>query len=379
MYKVCFVTTISLTLKSFVVDFAKYMYETGEFEIHFVCDPDSDSEKKLPEYIHFDPIPMKRGLSADGLKVILAMYRYFKREKFDLVQYSTPNASCYASIAAKMAGVPCRLYCQWGIAYVGFRGLKRRVFKTIEKTVCRLSTRIEPDSKSNLEFAYNEGLYPKDKGTVIWNGSACGINLKKFDIEKKEEYRKRIRECFSIPSDAFVFGFVGRITRDKGINELLSAYKKILDESPDAYMIFVGHDETDDTIDRDLYDWAKGEKNAIFAGYTDVVEQMLSAMDCYVLPSYREGFGMGTIEAQAMGVPVIVTDIPGPKDAMIPGVTGLSVEKRDADGLYAAMRQMLTDTKDYGEKGVLFVKQNFEQRELFKYILQDRKSLLEIE
>ena len=376
MHKICFITTVSLTLKSFIVEFAKYLNETGNFEIHFVCNPDTEFEKNLPEYIHFDPVPMKRGISVDGLKAISFLYRYFKRERFDLVQYSTPNASCYAAIAAKKAGIPIRLYCQWGIAYVGFNGIKRFIFKKIEKKVCKLSTRVEPDSKSNLDFAVKEGLYPKEKGAVIWNGSACGIDLNKFNFSKKEEYKKQIRERFSIPSNVFVFGFVGRITRDKGINELLKAYKKLLDEFQDVYLLFVGNDETDNTVDQSLYDWARSEEKVIFAGYSDVVEQMLSAMDCYVLPSYREGFGMGTIEAEAMGVPVIVTDIPGPKDAMIPGETGLSVTKADTGDLYKAMRQMLVDTKDYGEKGVLFARQNFERQELFKCFLLDRENLL---
>lgn len=124
MYKICFVTTISLTLKSFVLELAKYLHATGDFEIHFVCDHDAEFEKTLPEYIHYNPISMKRGISFDGLKAIREMKKYFKQEKFDLIQYSTPNASCYASIAAKQAKIPCRLYCQWGIAYVGFQGIK---------------------------------------------------------------------------------------------------------------------------------------------------------------------------------------------------------------------------------------------------------------
>ena len=107
-----------------------------------------------------------------------------------------------------------------------------------------------------------------------------------------------------------VYGFVGRITTDKGINELFSAYKKLLEEKKNAYLFMVGNPEIDKTIDKELYDWIIQQKNIIFVGFTSEVEKYLAAMDLYILPSYREGFGMGVIEAEAMGVPVIVTNIP---------------------------------------------------------------------
>lgn len=111
-----------------------------------------------------------------------------------MVQYSTPNASLYAALAAKLAGVPVRLYCQWGMAYVGFHGIKRVIFKRIEKLVCTLSTWVEPDSFGNLKFSHAEGLYPENKGSVIWNGSASGVNLNKFDNSQKPVWRAEIRE-----------------------------------------------------------------------------------------------------------------------------------------------------------------------------------------
>ena len=115
MYKVCFVTTASITLKSFVLELADAMHKTGSFEIHFICDNDDEFKSLLPSYIHYHPVPMKRGISFDGIKVIGKLRRLFKQEKFDLVQYSTPNASCYASIAARVAKIPVRLYCQWDL------------------------------------------------------------------------------------------------------------------------------------------------------------------------------------------------------------------------------------------------------------------------
>lgn len=376
MKKICFVTTISATLSSFVVETAKCIHNNTDWDITFICNYDEKFEKSLPEYIHYISVPMERGISIAGVKAMLEMKKIFQREKFDLIQYSTPNASLYASMAGKLAHVPVRLYCQWGLVFVGFQGLKRKIFQMEEKYVCHLSTHIEPDSNSNLRFAHEIGLYPKSKGSVIWNGSACGVNLTKFDISNKEEYRKDIREQLDIPEDAFVYGFVGRITRDKGINELLEAYKKLND---DSYLIMVGRSEVDETINQELYTWASKNEKIKFTGYTTVVEQYLSAMDCYILPSYREGFGMGVVEAEAMGVPVIVTDIPGPIDAMIDNETGIVVQKADVESLYNAMISIREDKVRYfamAEKAHDFAVNNFEQKQLFNYILEDRKKLL---
>ncbi len=380
MYKICFATTISLTLKSFVLEFAKAMHETGEFEIHFICDYDEDFKKMLPAYIHYKPISMKRGISFGGLRAIHEMKTYFQEQKFDLVQYSTPNAACYASIAAKMAGIPCRLYCQWGIAYVGFTGWKRRLFKLIEKCVCKCSTRIEPDSFGNLRFCHAEGLYDSRKSGVIWNGSACGVKLDKFDITHKSEWCEAIRKKHAIPQNAVVYTFIGRIKKDKGINELLEAVKHLLEKKKDVYLLLIGHMESSESIKPDLLHWMQNEPNVLYCGYSYEVEKYLAASDVYVLPSYREGFGMAVIEAEAMGVPVIVSDIPGPTDAMIKNETGLVVEKANAAELYEAMEKLYEEKElrtKMGSNALDFVVNGFEQKTLFSKMYEDRKALIE--
>ncbi len=376
MKKICFITTISLTLKVFVLKTVEYFHNHTDWDISVICSDDADFAAELPEYIHYFPVKMERGISISGVNAMLQMKKIFQREKFDLIQYSTPNASLYASIAGWMSRVPVRLYCQWGIVYVGFSGIKKKIFKAEEKLVCALSSWIEPDSNSNLKFAHDEGLYPKEKGSVIWNGSACGVDLQKFAISKKEEYRKQIREKYGIAENAFVYGFVGRVTRDKGVNELLEAFQSMPNS---AYLLMVGPSEIDDTIEKELYSWSEKCERVIYAGYTNTVEKFLSAMDCYVLPSYREGFGMGVVEAEAMGVPVIVTNIPGPIDGMQKDSTGKVVPPKDVDALCTAMENLLNSPeqcKKYGENGAVFATQNFEQEEMFRRILEDRKLLM---
>ena len=377
MIKICYITTVSLTLDMFVLESAKYIHNHTDWDITFVCNDDEAFQQRLPEYIHFYPIKMERGISLAGVKAMLEMKKFFQKQKFDLIQYSTPNASLYASMAGKFAHIPVRLYCQWGMAFVGFTGFKRKVFKAIEKTVCRLSTWIEPDSNSNLKFSHEEGLYPEKVGSVIGKGSACGVNLNKFDVAKKEAYRKQIREKLGVPTDAFVFGYVGRITRDKGVNELLAAARNMLGKNENVYLLMVGPEEVDDTVNQELYIWSKNSSQIRYAGFTRVVEQFMAAMDCYVLPSYREGFGMSVVEAEALAVPVIITNIPGPVDGMVKDVTGLVVEKKDIKGLEEAMQKMMnSDIAIYGKNGLDLAQNSFEQQKLFSLILADRKRLL---
>ena len=364
MIKICFITTVHETLQSFVLKSAEYLHDNADYDISLICNPNEEFQASLPDYIHFIPVPMARGISMSGVGALFKLIKIFCSEKYDMVQYSTPNASFYAAIAAKIARIPVRLYCQWGIAYVGFKGIKRRIFKAVEKTVCRLSTWVEPDSYGNLTFSHAEGLYPDTKGSVIWNGSASGVDLQKFDVSKKADWRTDIRSKYNIPKDAFVYGFVGRITGDKGINELFEAFQKISKDQTNVYMMLVGNTEKMESINQDLFHWAQEEQRVIFCGYSKTVEQYLAAMDVYILPSYREGFPNVVIEAGAMDLPSIVTDINGAREIIVNHENGLIVPPRDEAALYEAMEWMLNHPEEcqrMGQKSRKMVADRYEQ------------------
>ncbi|MBN2557805.1 MAG: glycosyltransferase family 4 protein [Clostridia bacterium] len=377
--KICFVTTVPMTMRAFVLDAASYLHEKGGYEVVLACSPDEDFAGTVPDGVRFFPVEMKRGADLLFLKRILMLRRFFRKEKFDMVQYSTPNASLYASIASWLAGVPVRLYCQWGILYTGYGGLKRTFFKVLEKTVCRLSTWIEPDSFGNLEFSRGEGLYGEANSSVIWNGSACGIDPVKFDIGQKPAWRKETRDRYGIAEGSYVIGFVGRVTRDKGINELLSAARVFFKRHDEAMLMIVGDQGGSATIDPPLLEWSLNEKRIIYTGRMPDVWKMLSAMDLFILPSYREGFGSVVIEAGAMGLPVIVTDIPGPTEAIIEGVTGLVVEKGSPDQLLKAIEKIYQDkgmAMEFSAAGSDFTLSNFRRGIFLEKLLIDRERLL---
>lgn len=385
MKKICIVTTMWSSITNWIKPFLNEYANRG-VDVSIACNMDAEYEKNLKEeypFVHTYPMPFPRGINVLGsIKSIRLLTQLFKKEKYDMVQYSTPNASMYASIAAKSAKIPVRLYCQWGMVYVTMSGIKRKIFKTIEHMICRFSTQIQPDSKGNLEFCRKEGLYDETKSLVIWNGSAKGLDLTAFDVSKKAEYAKEIKEKYNIPEEVPVIGFVGRLGKEKGCEELFRAFQTLKQQFPLLKLLFVGPIEKEDTINPELLDYFRTCDDIIKTGRVTNVEKYTSAMDVFALPSYREGFGMSVIEASAMEVPVVVTRYPGPSSTMEEGVTGISVPVKDSDALTLAIADLLENREKssaMGCAGRTFVEQNFEQKEFIRRYMENRMNLLEIE
>ena len=380
--KICIITTVSLSIKSFFLEQIAYLCEHG-YKVTVICDLDKELINFLHPEVKYIPVPMKRGVELVGaFKAIKKMYQIFKENKFDIVQYSTPNAALYASVASRLADIRIRLYHNMGYRYVASEGIKRIIFKAVEKITCSLSTEIQPVSFSNLEFGVKEKLFSKSRARVIWNGSTGGVDLRKFDIRKKEEWKEEIYSQYGIQPGTFVFGFVGRITKDKGINELLEAYKELSLKSRNTKLMLVGNEENIDSLNSEIYIWAKARQDIIFTGETQEVYKYFASFNVMILPSYREGFGNVVIEAQAMGVPVIVSDIPGPTDCIIKGTTGWVVEAKNIDKLQESIEYAYRNPdvcRQMSSNAYMYVKQNFDSGELVKHILADRQRLIEEE
>lgn len=380
--KVCICTTLWSSINNWIVPFLNEYNQIG-VEVTIVCNMDEAFESNLKErfpFVHTHRINFPRGMNAFGsIKSIWALYKFLKKGKFDLVQYSTPNASMYGAIASSLARVPARLYCQWGMVYVTMNGLKRKVFETIERMVCRFSTHVQPDSYGNLNFCREQGLYDDKKSSVIWNGSAKGLDLTAFDISKKSLYAEEIKAKYNIPIDVPVVGFVGRLGREKGCHELLKAFQNVKKEFPSAKLLFVGPIEKKETMDPEILDYFENCDDVIKTDRVSNVEKYTSAMDVYVLPSYREGFGMGVIEASAMGVPVVVTKYPGPSSAMEDGVTGYSVPVKDVDQLTKFILYFLRNpeaAKKMGLQGRMWVEERFDQKIFIQKYMDNRMQIL---
>lgn len=379
MKRICFVTTIYMTYKSFLKNLSIYLHDTGEYDISLICADEQEAHEGVPDFVHYFPVKMERGVSLSMFESIKQIQVVFEKEKFDIVQYSTPNAAFYTSIAAKKAKVPVRLYCQWGIRYMGFEGWKRVLFKKLEKITCDNSTFIEVESDNIREFSLKEKLYTADRSCVIWNGSASGVDLSKFDISKKEQWNNEIRKKYDISENDVVFSFAARLTADKGINELLEAFTNLVEKYDNIKLLVMGGMDDSGSINNELVKNAENSGKVIFTGSVPDVERYYAASDVFVAPSYREGFGLVVIEAEAMALPAIVSNVPGQIDAIVPNETGLDCVVKSASSLQEQMEKLILDTelrKRLGANAQKFVEDNFEQKKLFEYLKKHRDELI---
>lgn len=379
MKKICYVVTIPLTIRVFFVEQLQYLALNG-WDVTVICSFDKELSDILGSDIHYIPVGMSRGLSLINIiHSIKELLRIFRDEQFNIVQYSTPNAAFASSIASWLSGIKVRNYHQMGLRFEGSDGFFRILLKMMEKITCILSTHIECVSPSGLKAALKYGLFPAKKGVVIWNGSSGGVNLQRFNIDCKNRWRSEIRRSFKLSEETLVIGFVGRVTKDKGINELLEAFRIISTNQINISLLIIGDLEVNHGLDFNLLSWAKRNNSIKWKTHVLDIEKYYSCLDVLVLPSHREGFGNVIIEASAMGVPVLVSNIPGPRDAMVERITGLVFDVKNVDSLILKIEEMYDSDfrNNCSSNAVKYVVNNFDSRVLCEKILERKEKLLE--
>lgn len=383
MMKICFITTIQLTMDTFVVPFAKVLSENG-YDVTYICNMNEQFQERNGGYANCINLPMRRGFHFfDIFKFTFKLKKIFKQEKFDVIYYATDNASFYSCLAGKMAKVPVRLYAQWGIHYVAASGVKRVIMKFLEKTTCKKSTIIRAQSPKNRQIAIDEKLCKPEKIKVLGLGGTVGVDFNEYEFDKKEEFRQEIRAQYGLSNEEFVFGFVGRITQDKGCRELLTAFKSG-GFSDNTKLMMVGMYDGCEGELLELIDWAKTSGKVVFTGHVKSHEvcKYMSAFDVLVHPTYREGFGKVLQEGLAMGLPIITTDVPGPSEVVEEGVSGMLVPSKDADALNRAMKELMADKdlmQSFAINGRKRAEENFERSKMVGNILTDLNEICGIE
>lgn len=374
--KICAITTVEITQSNFMIPAMSRLKQNG-WEVTLVCNMSPEFMMRYQDEFNLINIPCHRGISIPDLLIMpFRLARLFKKEKFDIVQYATPNASLYASLGSKFAGVRHRVYCQWGIRYVGSRGIMRSVLRLLEKLTCANSTAIRPASKKNMEFAIADGLYKADKARVIGDGGSVGIDLAQFDLNKKNILREQVYAEYPQLKDKTVFAFVGRLNVDKGVFELLDAFAKLQNKYSRIALLLIGN------FDGDLPIRLHGIRNnpdIIITGWIEDVPKYISAADVMVLPSYREGFSMVIQQAMAMAIPVITTDIPGPSEVIENGISGLLVQPKSTESLFDAMNWTISHSKQcqmMGASGRLRCETLFSRDRMLGLTLLDREDIL---
>lgn len=373
--KICFVTTTSISIESFILPCVDELNKKG-FEVYFVTSCKKGFKESCPPNVKVYDFTVSRGFDLLGT---FSAARKFKKlclaEKFDMVVYATPNGALYGSIGAKAAKVPCRILAQWGMRYVGFEGLKRHFVRSIEKISCRKSTDIRNVSNKNRELAINDGMYKAEKCKVLGSGGTIGVDLTRYKLEDIPQHRKAIRHLYDIPEESVVFSFVGRICRDKGVAELLEAFEWIYQNDNNCYLMLIGGIDDNSMLPKSILEKARTNPNIVFCGAVPNVKvsEYLSAADILVHPTYREGFGMVLQEAAALALPTITTNIPGASEAIVNEKTGLLAEKGDTESLKNAMHKMLDQELrfTFGKAGRKRIEEEFDRTMMIERMVND--------
>lgn len=349
--RICFVVAIPGTVQAFLTDHIRALSKM--YDIYIACNDNCGNLRRLEGVKDVFSFPIRREISiTNDFRSVKMLFGYFKKMKFDAVHSVTPKAALVTALAANLAGIKHRIHIFTGQVWATRKGFMHALLKGMDKLIATLDNHILVDGMSQRHFLIEEGVIKEKNSCVLGAGSICGANIERFSPSLAE--REKQRAELSISNEKFVFSYMGRLNREKGIYELLEAFNNILKKFPNAYLLIFGSDE-EGCIDKiKEYQNIKEGVNFNYAGITHVPHLALQAADVFCLPSYREGFGMSVVEAQSLGIPAICSDVYGLADTIKDDVTGVRCKVKDVDSLADAMLRMLNNpekTKQMGKKG----------------------------
>lgn len=337
MSKIAFVTASPETVSSFLTGYIARLAE--KHQVHVVTSvSDTNPIRGISENIIVHNIPISRApnLSAD-LVSLWRLWRFFSVQKFDAIHSVTPKAGLLSQISGFFARVPLRFHTFTGQVWVTKTGLARWGLKQLDKVIAALSTFALVDSPSQREFLLTEKVVSQANSAVLADGSISGVSLTKYQFSA--DMRQQLRKQYQLSQDDFVCLFVGRLNKEKGIAELLSAFKQLdpeLIKSTRAKLFVLGSDEDNIAPSFEQVD------NLHYLGFKTNVSDYYSFADVLCLPSHREGFGNVVIEAAACGLPTIASNIYGLSDAVEDQVSGLLHTVKNPQAITACLTQLLT-------------------------------------
>jgi len=349
MPKLFRITTVPISIEKLLGNQLTYMNQF--YEVTAI----SADEKELTRVgkelgVKTHAIEMTRKITPlQDLKSLWKMYNYFKNEKPEIVHTHTPKAGLIGMLAAKMAGIKTRLHTVAGLPLMETSGAKRKLLNSVEKLTYICATKVYPNSHGLRNFIINENLCPDRKLKVLGNGSTNGIDVNYFDPEIFSKEAKMIfRKQLGIDENDFVFIFIGRIVADKGINELVSAFKDIAqhynqrDDSSKIKLLLVGSfEENLDPLLPEVLKDIQSNNDIVSVGFQKDVRPYLGISNTLAFPSYREGFPNVVMQAGAMGLPAIVSDINGCNEIIIENKNGIIVPAKNHLMLKDAMIQII--------------------------------------
>lgn len=280
------------------------------------------------------------------LVALVHIWAILRRIRPAIVNFGTPKAGLIAGLAARLSGVPFRVYTLRGLRGETATGIKRHLLFLCERISCACADRVICVSGSLRQKAVSHGIVDPERAVVLGSGSSNGVDVSRFECAGGSQILGRqLREKLGIPEAAPVVGFVGRFTRDKGMPELMEAFTTLRGQFPELRLLMVGDFEEGDLPAAEVVRRINTEPNIVCTGFVDDAAPYYAVMDILALPTYREGFPNVVLEAQAAGKPAVVTNATGAVDSVIDGVTGLIVPLRDSVALTGALGKLLAEPK----------------------------------
>ena len=363
--KICFVATVDVAITSFLATHLRQLAKLYDLTI-ITNTNNSDFLSQIGLDANLVQIKFSRKVDffAD-FYCLIKLVQIFMRTKFTSIHSITPKAGLLAIFAARICFIPTRVHTFTGQVWATETGLKRFFLKFIDRLLGKMTTHNVVDSPSQCDFLVQQKVLSEQKSIVFGSGSVSGVDLKRF--MPNEQMRVKVRLELAIPKGAFVFIYLGRLNQDKGILDLARAFAKI--QNSKVFLLIVGPDEGG-FVDKIKIINIHKSSQVKFVDFTNKPEYYLAASDALCLPSYREGFGNVIIEAAAMGIPAIASNIYGISDAIIDEQTGLLHTPRDVKSIFDAMEHFLTKTKlvkKYGDAAMERVRTEFDANKISKY------------
>ena len=313
-------------------------------------------------------------------KALWQLYKVFKKEKPFIVHSHTPKAGTLSMMAAKLAGVPHRLHTIAGLPLLEAKGIKRFILNTVEKITYGCATKIYPNSFGLFDIILEQKFTTRHKLKVLANGSSNGIDTTHFSTNHFDEpLKKALLKKLNIADTDFVFAFVGRLVKDKGINELISAFTELNKAHKSSKLLLIGEYEDDlDPLLPETIHAIHTNPNMIFTGWVSDVRPYFAISNVLTFPSYREGFPNVVMQAGAMELASIVTNINGCNEIIKNHESGLIIPVKNTEALLNAMKYIMEhpiEAKAMGQKSRQHIVSNYEQKVVWNAILNEYNSL----
>lgn len=374
------ITTVPISLKILLKGQLAYMNKYFEV-IGVAAGPHQElNEVSIQENIRVQQIEMTRKITPfQDLVSIFKLYKFLKNEKPFIVHTHTPKAGLVGMIAARLARVPHRYHTVAGLPLLESKGVKRVILNYVEKLTYYLAHKVYPNSFELLEIIKKEKFCNSKKLKVIGNGSSNGVDTAFFKVENfNAQELQQLKNSLKISQSDFVFVFVGRLVGDKGINELVRAFSKLSEKFNSCKLLLVGALEQHlDPLQTDVIKIIQENKSILSVGFQNDVRPYFAISNALIFPSYREGFPNVVLQAGAMELPCIVTNINGCNEIIIQNKNGLIIPVKSEIAIFEAMTELYTNEQFYASlksNARQIIVEKFEQKFMWEAIFDEYKN-----